>query len=92
MSDKQSDPFEFFQISRECLSAQQRLLPSAQIYEQLAETIRTITQANITYTQTLMRANAALLAALMARPGGVAVPGLENQTGGTAHLPAGPAK
>ncbi|WP_297370332.1 hypothetical protein [Acidocella sp.] len=74
MSDQKTDPFEIFQISREFLTAEQRLLPSVQLFEQLAETIRTITQANITYSQTLMRANASLLAALMARPAAEARP------------------
>jgi methylaspartate ammonia-lyase len=69
MSDKRTDPFEVFQISRELLTAEQRLLPSTRVFEQLAETIRTITQANMAYSQALMRANAALMAALMARPG-----------------------
>ncbi|WP_298284584.1 hypothetical protein [Acidocella sp.] len=74
MSDQKTDPFEIFQISREFLTAEQRLLPSVQIFEQLAETIRAITQANIAYSQALMRANAAFLATLMARPAGVQAP------------------
>jgi hypothetical protein len=70
MADKpSSDPLELFQISREVLAAQQRFMPSGHIYTRLAETMRTIAQANATYMQELTRANAALLAALMERPG-----------------------
>lgn len=69
MAEKPStDPFEVFQISKDWLSAQQKFLPSGRIFEQIAETIRNVTQAQIAYNQALMRANAALLAALMERP------------------------
>lgn len=69
MADKPpSDPLELFQISKEMLAAQQRFMPSGHIYTRLAETMRTIAQANATYMQELTRANAALLAAFMERP------------------------
>jgi hypothetical protein len=69
MADKPStDPLELFQISRELLTAQQRFMPSGHIYARLAETMRTIAQANASYMQELTRANAALLAAFMERP------------------------
>jgi hypothetical protein len=69
MADKPpSDPLELFQISKELLAAQQRFLPSGHIYTKLAETMRSIAQANMTYMQELTRANATLLAALMERP------------------------
>lgn len=64
-----SDPLELFQISRELLSVQQRFLPSAHIYARMAEAMRSVAQANATYLQELTRANAALLAALLERPG-----------------------
>ncbi len=63
-----NDPFEIFQISKEFLSAEQRFLPTGKIFAQFAEVIRNMTQAQITYSQALMRANAALLAALLERP------------------------
>jgi hypothetical protein len=69
MSERRTnDPFEIFQISRDLLSTQQKFLPSSKIFEQFAETIRNVTQAQIAYNQALMRANAALMAALLERP------------------------
>jgi hypothetical protein len=64
-----SDPLELLQISRELLAAQQRFLPSAHIYARMAEAMRSIAQANASYLQELTRANAALLAAFLERPG-----------------------
>lgn len=63
-----TDPLEIFQISKELLAAQQRFVPSTHIYARVAEIMRTVAQANATYMQELMRANAALLAAYMERP------------------------
>ncbi len=75
MSEKNAaDPMGVFSLSKDWLSAQQKFLPSGRLFTQLAETVRTITQAQITYSQTVMRANAALLAALMEAP----VPAEEN--------------
>lgn len=59
------DSAGFFALSKEW---QQKFLPSGRIFAQMAETVRTITQAQITYSQAVMRANAALLAALMETP------------------------
>jgi len=63
-----TDPFELLEMSKDWLSTQQKFLPSGHIYERVAETIRTVTQAQIAYNQALTRANAALLAALLERP------------------------
>ncbi len=69
MSEKNvADPLGLFSLSKDWLSAQQKFLPSGRIFTQLSETIQTITQAQITYAQTVMRANAALLAALTQVP------------------------
>lgn len=69
MSDKNiTDPAGLFSLSKDMLAAQQKFLPSGRIFAQLAETARTITQAQIAYSQTVMRAQAALLAALMEMP------------------------
>lgn len=46
------------------LATQKKFAPSGQIMGQLAEAVRTISQAQIAYSQTVMRANAALLAAM----------------------------
>lgn len=62
------DPLELFQISKEFLAAQQKFLPPAQIYTRLAETMRSIADANASYLQELTRANASFLAAFMERP------------------------
>lgn len=64
-----SDPLELFQFPKAFLEAQQRFMPSGHLYARLAETMRSIAQANASYMQELTRANAALLAALMERPG-----------------------
>ena len=70
MTDKNIiDPAGMFSLSKDMLSAQQKFIPSGRVFAQLAETARTITQAQITYSQTVMRAQAALLAALMEMPG-----------------------
>lgn len=63
------DAAGFYSLSKDWLAAQQKFMPSGRILAQLAETVRTITQAQITYSQTVMRANAALLASLMETPG-----------------------
>lgn len=65
MSENNSaDPMGVMSLSKDWLSAQQKFLPSGRIFAQLAETVRTITQAQIAYSQTVMRANAALLASM----------------------------
>lgn len=45
-------------------ATQSKFMPSGQIMTQLAETILTVSQAQITYQQTVLRANAALLATI----------------------------
>jgi hypothetical protein len=62
------DPFAMFQLSREMLLAQQKLMPSARIFERFSEATRTLAQAHLNYYQALMRANALLLGAMMERP------------------------
>ncbi|MGE4482056.1 hypothetical protein [Acidocella sp.] len=64
-----SDPMGLLSLSQDWIASQQKFMPSGRILNQLAETVRTITQAQITYSQTVMRANAALLAAMMEAPG-----------------------
>jgi len=68
MADNIPDPSEFFQIPKDLLTAQQKFLPSGRFFEQFAEQMRNITQAQIAYSQALMRANAALLATILERP------------------------
>ena len=46
------------------LATQKKFAPSGQIMAQMAEALRTISQAQIEYNQTVMRANAAFLAAV----------------------------
>jgi L-rhamnose isomerase len=69
MTETSSDPFEIFNISKELLTAEQKLLPSGQFFERFVEVARNVTQAQIAYAQALMRANAALLGALLVQPG-----------------------
>jgi hypothetical protein len=64
-----TDPLDLLQISRDLLATPQRFLPSTHIYTRIAEIMRDVAQAHATYVQELMRANAALLAAFMERPG-----------------------
>ncbi len=85
MSEKTTDPFELFQISKEMLSAQQKFMPSGKIFEQMAETLRNVTQAQVAYGQALMRANAALLAALMERPLSMVADQREERPSAAAH-------
>jgi hypothetical protein len=63
------DPFALFDLSRDMLLAQQRLMPSARIFERFSEAARSLTQAHINYCQAVMRANALLLGALLERAG-----------------------
>ncbi|HUM07726.1 MAG TPA: hypothetical protein VLT37_02490 [Acidocella sp.] len=85
MNAKSSDPFELFQISRNFLSTQQKFLPSGQIFEQLAEYTRNVTQAQIAYNQALMRAQASLFAAMMERPLAAATGKTEERPSSAAH-------
>lgn len=62
------DPAGFLALSKDWLSAQKKFAPSGRILAQLAETVRTITQAQLNYSQTVMRANAALIAAALELP------------------------
>jgi hypothetical protein len=64
----ETDPAGLFSLSKDWLAAQQNFMPSGRIVAQFAETLRTITQAEITFGQTVMRANAAFLASLMEAP------------------------
>ena len=45
-------------------ATQSKFMPAGQIMTQFAETILTVSQAQITYQQTVLRANAALLATI----------------------------
>jgi hypothetical protein len=84
MADKSSaDPLEVFQISKEFLVAQQKFMPSTQVYARMAEVVRNMAQANAAYMQELMRANAAWLAAYMERPAS----GTEERPSDAAHRP-----
>jgi hypothetical protein len=85
MSEKSPDPFELFQISKDLLSSQQRFLPSGKIFEQYAEYLRNITQAQVTYNQALMRAQASLLASIMERPLAVVSGRAEERPSAAAH-------
>lgn len=62
------DPFAFFELSRDILLAQQKLMPSARMLERCGEAARSVSQAQITYCQALMRANAILFRAMLERP------------------------
>ncbi len=62
------DPFALFDLSRELLQAQQKLMPSARIFERFSEAARSVSQAQIAYCQALMRAQATLLGAMLERP------------------------
>lgn len=46
------------------LATQKKFAPSGQIMAQVAEAVRTVSQAQMAYNQTVMRANSALLAAM----------------------------
>ncbi len=84
MTDKPApDPLDLFQISREMLSAPQKFMPSTRIYSRMGEVMRDVAQANATYVQELMRANAALLAAIMERP----IPGTRDRPAQDVHKP-----
>ena len=63
------DLFAFFELSRDILLAQQRLMPSARMFERFSEVARNVTQAQITYCQALLRANATLFGAMLERFG-----------------------
>ena len=62
------DPLAIFELSRNMLLAQQKLMPQARIFERYSEAVRSIAQAHINYYQALMRANAILLGAMLERP------------------------
>lgn len=47
------------------LATQRKFAPSGQVMGQFAEAVRAISQAQIAYSQTVMGANAALLAAIL---------------------------
>lgn len=62
------DPTAMFELSRNMLLAQQRLMPSARMFERFSEAARSVAQAHMAYCQALMRANAVLLGAMLERP------------------------
>lgn len=80
-----SDPLDLLQISQEMLAAQQKLMPSGQIYATVAEVMRSVSQANAAYVQELMRANATLLAAFMVRAPGPADRQLDERPSEACH-------
>ena len=61
MTETTSDPLQFFQISKDLLTAQQKFFPSGKFFERFSEVARNAAQAQIAYGQAIMRANAALL-------------------------------
>ena len=56
-----------FELSRDMLLAQQKLMPTALIFERFGEAARSVSQANVNYWQALMRANAIMLGAMLER-------------------------
>jgi hypothetical protein len=62
------DPTALFELSRNMLLAQQKMMPSARIFERFSEAARTVAQAHMAYYQALMRANAMMLGAMLERP------------------------
>jgi hypothetical protein len=84
MTDKPTaDPLDLLQISKEVLAAQQNLMPTGQMYGRVAEAMRNVAQANATYMQELMRANAILLSAFTERRSG----GTDERPSEAAHRP-----
>ena len=63
------DPFGLFELSQDILLAQQKLMPSARMFERFSEAARSASQAQITYCQALMRANATLFGVMLERSG-----------------------
>ena len=64
-----SDPLDLLQISRDLLATPQKYLPTMHVYARVGEIMRDLAEAHAAYMQALVRANAALLAALLERPG-----------------------
>jgi hypothetical protein len=62
------DPLAMFELSRNMLLAQQKMMPSTRMFERFSEAARSVAQAHMAYCQALMRANAVLLSAMMERP------------------------
>jgi hypothetical protein len=63
------DPFAIFELSRDMLLAQQKLMPSTRFFERYTEATRAVAQAHVNYCQALMRAHAIMLGAVLERPG-----------------------
>jgi hypothetical protein len=72
------DPFAIFELSRDLLLAQQKMMPTARTLERFSEAARSVSQvqinyyqalmAQMNYCQALMRANTMLLGAMLERP------------------------
>lgn len=71
--EKISDLSGFAGMLENWMATQKRFAPSGRVMAEFAEAVRTISQAQLTYGQTVMRANAALLSAIWET---AAVPGL----------------
>lgn len=59
------------------MATQKKFAPSGQVMAQVAEAVRTISQAQVVYSQAVMRANSALLAAIW--EAGIATTGQKGQ-------------
>jgi hypothetical protein len=59
------DPFGFFELSQDILLAQQKMMPSGRMFERFSEAAGNVSQAQITYCQALMHANATLFGAML---------------------------
>jgi methylaspartate ammonia-lyase len=67
MSGKSTNPFELFQLPPNLFATPQKFMPNAKVFEQLNEIARTLAEAQIAYGQALMRANTAMLSAIMSQ-------------------------
>lgn len=67
------------------LATQKKFAPSGQVMAQTAEAVRAISQAQIAYSQAVMRANATLLAALWGACNSSVVQGQEGASGDAAR-------
>jgi hypothetical protein len=65
MTGKTSPSLPYFQFSEAWLPASRASLPPTQMFEQMSEAARIVTQAQMAFGEAMMRANAAMFAAFL---------------------------
>ena len=68
MALESANPFDLFKLPNDIFAASDRFLPAATLLENMSQAAQIISQAQVSYGQALLRANATIFDAWLPRP------------------------